>query len=212
MTAGRTPCTAGYTAADWRAWAAHRADPRGEEPEGWAAALDHLDRCADCRRAALAADPTLVFRRLRAAPVAPAAADPEAAAMRQAVAALREASRLGATAGAGREVAPRRGARRTAWTRAAAAASLVAATLAASSGRVPHLDQAMAPLRASLAPAAAAPTVLSAAILRAAPAALAAAPAEMPLLEETNRPDARVYQFEDPDYSFAWIVDKKLDV
>ena len=211
MTAGRTPCTAGYAAADWRALAAHRADPRGEEPAGWAAALDHLDRCADCRRAALAADPTLVFRRLRTT-AAPAAADPEAAAMRQAVAALREASRLGATAGAGREVAPGRGARRAAWTRAAAAASLAAAALAAGSGRVPHLDQ----LRASLAPSAAAPAVLSAAILRAAPAALAAAPAaapaEMPLLEETNRPDARVYQFEDADYSFAWIVDKKLDV
>jgi hypothetical protein len=203
MTAGRTSsCTAGYGAADWRALAAHRADPRGEEPAAWAAALDHLDGCADCRKAALAADPTLVFRRLRA-PALPAAADAEAAAMRQAVAALREASRLGATAGADREVET---ARRYGWTRAlpraAAAAALAAAALAAGSAGPHHLSPV---------PAARALVGIAAAV----PAALAVAPAEvsqMPLLEETNRPNARIYQIEDVDLSVVWIVDKKLDV
>ncbi len=208
MTAGRTSssCTAGYGAADWRALAAHRADPRGEEPAAWAAALDHLDGCADCRKAALAADPTLVFRRLRA-PALPAAADAEAAAMRQAVAALREASRLGATAGADREVGT---ARRYGWTRAlpraAAAAALAAAALAAGSAGPHHLSSA---------PAARALVGIAAAV----PAALAVAPdvapaevSQMPLLEETNRPNARIYQIEDVDLSVVWIVDKKLDV
>jgi hypothetical protein len=207
VSADRAPaCAAGYTAADWRALAAHRGDPHREEPAGWAAALDHLDRCAGCRRAALAADPTLVFRRLRAAP--PAAphgtVDPEVAAVQQGVAALRAARRLG-TATAGRRPSP-------GWargvTRGAAAAGLAATALLAGStgpGRLAPMAP-MAPILPAAARSAAAPT------LAAAVPAVTGDPAQMPMLEELNRPDARVYQIEDSNFSVVWIVDKKLDV
>lgn len=82
---------------DWNALACWRHDPEAGEPAAWQEALVHLDSCGLCRAAALAADPTLVFRRL---PVlgpdaldAAAEAD-EVAAVQQAVAAMRTASRL----------------------------------------------------------------------------------------------------------------------
>src|SRR5262249_36619722 len=56
---------------DWRGLAAPRFDSPGAatgEPAGWAEALAHLDGCPACRRAALEADPTLLFRRLPALP------------------------------------------------------------------------------------------------------------------------------------------------
>ncbi|RMH16504.1 MAG: hypothetical protein D6696_17950 [Acidobacteria bacterium] len=62
----------------------------GEIP---AAARAHAARCPRCYRAALALDPTLVFRRL---PSLAASAD-DVRAMKQAVAGLRRASRLAAT-------------------------------------------------------------------------------------------------------------------
>lgn len=59
----------------------------------WDAALHHLDGgCQDCRRQALAADPTLVFRRLPRIELDAAAEAAEVAAARQAVAAMRNAS------------------------------------------------------------------------------------------------------------------------
>ncbi|HEV8631885.1 MAG TPA: hypothetical protein VGV61_16335 [Thermoanaerobaculia bacterium] len=71
---------------NWRQLAATR-DAAPGDPPGWEEALRHLDGCAACRRAAVAADPTLAFRRL--AP--PSLADDEAEAMRLRVAALRGA-------------------------------------------------------------------------------------------------------------------------
>lgn len=56
----------------------------GDVP-GWQAALRHLDDCPSCQREALAADPTLLFRRL---PVLSADAD-ETEAMKRAVASMR---------------------------------------------------------------------------------------------------------------------------
>jgi hypothetical protein len=103
---------------DWTTLAAHRRERRGVEPDGWPAALEHFDSCPECRREALAADPTLVFRRMPEVKMTPADEAAEAASVRQAVAAMRTASRLEAS-------------RRSSagWRRWAAAAVLAAAAL-----------------------------------------------------------------------------------
>lgn len=84
------------TCPDWSSLAAHRlsGDP---EPEGWGEALAHFDGCQLCRKAALKADPTLVFRRLppvSSAAMTAAQEQAEVESVRQAVAAMRAASRL----------------------------------------------------------------------------------------------------------------------
>lgn len=86
---------------DWTALIAWRDDRRGVEPEGWSDALAHFDGgCPLCRKAALKADPTLVFRRLAQVPAARMTEAQERAevdSVRQAVAAMRAASRLDRT-------------------------------------------------------------------------------------------------------------------
>ncbi|MEA2562985.1 MAG: hypothetical protein QOH06_4489 [Acidobacteriota bacterium] len=84
---------------DWTALTAHRLDKRGgAEPEGWSEALAHFDGgCQLCRKAALKSDPTLVFRRLAQVPavtMTEAQERSEVDSVRQAVAAMRAASRL----------------------------------------------------------------------------------------------------------------------
>ncbi|HEX6865067.1 MAG TPA: hypothetical protein VF414_19710 [Thermoanaerobaculia bacterium] len=108
---------------DWSALAAHRNDVKGVEPQGWTDALAHFDSCSLCRRQALAADPTLVFRRMPVPELSPAEERDEVAAVRQAVAALRTASRLDAL-----ETRPRP-LSFSGWKRWAAAAVLVLASL-----------------------------------------------------------------------------------
>jgi len=93
-------------------------DPAGE-PAGWGEALEHAETCPDCRRRALALEPTLVFRRLPS----PSSGEADVVAMQAAVAALVRARRI-----EGLEAAPRR----AGWRRAAiAAAGLVALVLQA---------------------------------------------------------------------------------
>ncbi len=65
-------------------------DGRSDDPPGWRSALNHLDSCRHCRPQALAADPTLLFRRLPGA--AQVAVDIEA--MKRAVATLRRTGPL----------------------------------------------------------------------------------------------------------------------
>lgn len=83
---------------DWNVLSAHRDDRRGMEPEGWGEAVAHFDGgCQLCRKAALKSDPTLVFRRLAQVPAATmteAQERVEVDSVRQAVAAMRAASRL----------------------------------------------------------------------------------------------------------------------
>lgn len=83
---------------DWTSLIAARDDRRGVEPAGWSDALAHFDGgCQLCRKAALEADPTLVFRRLAQVPAARMTEAQERAevdSVRQAVAAMRAASRL----------------------------------------------------------------------------------------------------------------------
>ena len=219
-------CSAGYAAADWRSLAAHRLDPQREEPEAaaWAAALAHLDGCPACRRAALAADPTLVFRRLQSA-VPIASESEEIAAVQQAVAGLRSAARFGSSpAGAGRSSFNLSFGPPSAWPRWAAAAVLAVAALAAGSAGPGRPAPAAAPLTAALAPPAPLLAVMPATFrtvaggpLRPAQMTLRAAQmplhaAQMPMLEELDRPDARVYQIDGGNLSVVMIVDEGLDV
>jgi hypothetical protein len=124
---------------DWRALAAHRDDPRRSrretEPEGWTEALAHFDSCSLCRRQALAAEPTLVFRRIPVVTPTPAEEADEVAAVRQAVAAMRTASRLD-----DRRPVPGLGSKRGGWKRWAAAAVLALASLSLGQDPGPSFD------------------------------------------------------------------------
>jgi len=55
MNASRSACP------DWPALVATRDAVPESDPAGWSAACEHLRHCRDCRPAALAADPTLLF-------------------------------------------------------------------------------------------------------------------------------------------------------
>lgn len=108
---------------DWTSLAAHRVG-KGAEPEGWSEALAHFDGCQLCRKQALKADPTLVFRRLppvSSAAMTEAQEQAEVESVRQAVAAMRAASRLDSREG--------RRSTSSGWKRWAAAAALAVAAL-----------------------------------------------------------------------------------
>jgi hypothetical protein len=183
---------------DWRALTAHRHDPRAVEPAGWPEALAHLDGCPDCRRAALAADPTLLFQRLRSAPTPETQETPETPeiiAMRQAVAALRAARRI---------EPPRE---RAGWKHWAAAAVL--ATAALSLGSAPGLHHTT-PAVGNLGSASRKPVAPPAAVPPSIPRFAAE---QVPMVEELNRPAARVYQMDGgKNLSVVMIVDERLDV
>ncbi|MGE5233892.1 MAG: hypothetical protein ACM3OB_07260 [Acidobacteriota bacterium] len=179
--------------ARWQALLAHRFEPAANEPAGLAEAMEHLDACPTCRRVAVAIDPSLTFRTLRRSAAVPG----EVEAMRQAVAGLRRARELGERIELGEPPAPRR------WPRWALRA-------AAAAGFTVLLAQAYGP-RAPVAP-----PVHVAATAAAPAAARAIVPvadgAAAPLLEETDRPGARVYQLGGRDLAVVMIVDKSLDV
>jgi hypothetical protein len=104
---------------DWKRLAAHRLTGT-DEPEGWNAALAHFDGgCPTCRRNALAADPTLIFRWVPTVEIEPAQESGEVESMIQAVAAMRTASRA--------QALETRGSRQSWWRWSAAAALAVAA-------------------------------------------------------------------------------------
>jgi hypothetical protein len=220
---------------DWTRLLAWRERRDGIEPDGWGAAVAHLDDCPDCRRQALAADPTLLFA--RPAPV-PLDAAGEAARMRQAVAAMRRASRLlpgerrgAAEAASGAATAVSRlvdrpfdrliaatAARLPGW-RLAAALALAAGLLWASP--VP-VDPGSATAPAAVAMVAGTGPTLAAAALPAAVrgqgiAAAATVPADdltrLPVFEGLDRPrDANVYQLDGDGLLVVMIVDETLDV
>jgi hypothetical protein len=195
------------TCSDWTLLAAHRlADsPAAAEPEdagAWADALDHLDRCSECRGRAVAADPTLVFRSLPA--WEPDAAEVDA--MRAGVAALRRAHRVtphpeGALQA---KAAPARAAagERTGW-RVAAAAGLAAALLSAApvAERFPRDGSRLAP--AAVRFAGGAPGVPVAAFLD---------DPSLPAVDDIENPTASVYHFDDDQVAVVMVVDAGLDV
>jgi hypothetical protein len=180
----------------WRALLAER-EALGEDPRGFAEALAHLDGCPACRRETLALDPLLAFRRLPA--LAVSASDVEA--MRQAVAAMRRASRVpGEAAGGaplgGRPIAGRRagwlpdGAR--SWGRAAAAVALLALGLTLGPGRPvpePPSGEASTPSRQ-----------VQEALFQAS------------FVEDLDLADARIYQVDSAEMQVVMIVHPSLDL
>lgn len=193
------------TCPDWRALSAHRKDPRSEEPAGWQEALAHLDGCPACRREAPAADPTLVFRRLPGLDMGTAAEAAEVESMIQAVATLRTARRL---------ETPERRARmsRASWKRWSAAAALV--TVALSLGAGHGLRRApMPPMPPIIALGSLPVPSRNLAVVPAAEVSPRFAADEAPVVEELNRPAARVYQMDGgKNLSVVMIVDERLDV
>jgi hypothetical protein len=176
------------TCPDWTALAAHRRDRDGAEPAAWGEALAHLDGCPACRRAAPAADPTLLFRRL-ARVEAPLDERAEVEAVLQGVTALRAARRVAQRSGRGRS-----------WARWAAAAVLAFLALSMDNeglSRALH-TAGSAPLAAAAVPAA------------------FGAMGRLPLLDGIEGPaaraSARIYQLEGEDLSVVMIVDESLDV
>lgn len=177
---------------EWAALAAWRNDPQGEEPAQWREALAHFDKgCPQCRRNALAADPTLVFRRLvRVAEPTPAQQASDVDAMRRAVAAMRAASRV--------EEASRRSRASWSWQRWAAAAALALAVFS-----LPGMPSGRARLH---------PEIF--AVPAAGPFAgvEASFKDDLPTVDGVDRPDARIYQMDGEELSVVMIVDESLDV
>lgn len=113
---------------NWKGLTAWRRERDGVEPAGYREALAHLDAgCTLCRRQALAADPTLMFRAVPVMEIPEAHEVDEVEAMRQAVAAMRTASRM--------EALETRRTRQGWWKWASAAMLAVAALSVSTDGR-----------------------------------------------------------------------------
>jgi hypothetical protein len=190
---------------DWTALVAARdaRGPQGDEPAGWAAALDHMDRCEPCRRRALALDPLLVFRRLgpsEAAETAPS----EAESMKAAVAAMRRARRVESAETA---VATPSAGSWGSWRRMAAAAVLVASL---AGGSTLLLDPFSPEGRMSPVGSATTGSSMTAPLVSGVPVSTGQdAP---PLVENLDRPDADVVQLGGEEMAVVMILDAGLDV
>jgi hypothetical protein len=177
---------------DWTALTAHRLDNGGgAEPEGWSEALAHFDGgCQLCRKAALKSDPTLVFRRLAQVPAVAMTEAQERAevdSVRQAVAAMRAASRL--------EKGSRRGVLQAGgWKRWSAAAALALVTVTVPSNEARHKQAAP-----------------SAEVLEF-PMQAARQTGNAPVLEGgVDLPGARVYHLGDQELSVVMVFDESFD-
>jgi hypothetical protein len=193
---------------DWSDLTAHR---RGDErsaaaaPEGWNRAMDHLEGCADCRDRALAADPTLLFRRLPSLEVSAG----EIADMRAGVAALRRAGRVTESPAARRPAARALAAGASAWWgRAAAAAILAIGLLSLQPGLEERAPEALfhgtTPLTAEMFPFdLEAEGMATLAWLDEAGASA---------VDDIENPTASVYHFDDEEVAVVMVVDAGLDV
>ena len=198
---------------DWKTLAAWRDDPRAEEPAEWQEALAHLDRgCVQCRRAAIAADPTLVFRRLAVVPAVPTSSPAQEAsdveAMRRAVAAMRAGSRVEASERRGRPARAARALKALSWKRWGVAAAMALAALSLPAGP-PRVPSGATPETAYRLPA------VPAALFEAPETAVAGQAAlgdDLPTLEGVDRPGARVYHMDGEGLSGTMIFDESLDV
>ncbi len=163
----------------------------------WDEAVAHFDGgCRLCRREALTAEPTLVFRQLRGVGptvMSPAQEASEVDAVRQAVAAMRTASRVDSI---------EHRSRRLGWKRWAVAAALAAAALS-----IPA-DNAWRHLEAQRQELASQPESM----LRGGVVPAAYGREADPALSGTSRPGARVYHMDGDGMSVVMIVDESLDV
>jgi len=175
---------------DWRSLAARRE----REPEAWERALAHLDDCGRCGEEALAAEPTLLFRRLPK----PAVGSADVESMKRAVANLRRTEPL-------QHPARRRSA--TALRAAAVAALLLAAGLLRGSAPigVPIDGSAGGPAVASAVPSTKAPST------KAADARAELALDQMPLVELADPAAGSMIQVMDDEISVVVLM-PPLDV
>ncbi len=190
---------------DWRSLLAHRFEADAAEPdsETWAEAMAHFDSCPECRRSAVAIDPTLGFRRLPsvAAEMSAAQEADEVARMISAVSALRAERRVTRRA-EGRPLVR--------WS-AAAALVLVALGVGALGGGVrnPAKDFEAAQDRSTVE---ARPSTGIAPASSDLEAPSDFAPRVGLAVEGIDRPEARVYQYDGDQLSVVMIVDESLDV
>ena len=154
------------------------------EPVEHRRAAEHLRQCPECRRRAVAADPAVLFLDLPSLEVT--AADVEA--VRSAVGAMRRARVL--------ENETSRPVGR--WWRHAAAAALLAALLLVP-GTTPVEHEAE-------------DGSLGIETLIDEGGFLASATAPSSIIENLNRPQARIYQLTEEDLSLVMIVDESLDL
>lgn len=191
------------TCPDWRRLVAARERGAGEDPAGWSEALEHLEACPLCRRAALEADPLLALRDLPEPTL-------EADEGRRMVAATRALRR--------RQAATVRWRRRAA---AAVAVVTVAAALAVGSGVLERGDETTRAARGTseeVTPADGAGDLASTTdTATGAPrsAARETAPASttsMPSVLDLEQPTARVYEVTDADLAVVVVVDGELDL
>jgi hypothetical protein len=188
---------------DWIVLTAHRRGRDGSEPAGWGEALAHLDGCNLCRRQALAADPTLVFRRLAAVPAAamtPVEERSEADGVRAAVAAMRAASRLDSL-----EARPRTSSGWRRWSTGALAAILALAAVVVPSKPPKVVSNAAdaAIFREGR---------VEVGVLDEPVPAAQQVDLEEPVVEGVNLPDARVYHMSGDGLSVVMVVDESLDI
>ena len=189
---------------DWRTLLAHRFEADAEpESETWAEAIAHFDRCPECRRTAVAIDPTLGFRRLPSV-VADMSASQEAeevARMIAAVSVLRAEQRV------------TRRAERAPWARWSVAAALVLAVVSvgALGNRAPRGSRGPVGDERALRTEAAQATAVVPASLDLENSTDLSSPVGM-TVEGIDRPDARIYQYDGDQMSVVMIVDESLDV
>jgi hypothetical protein len=199
---------------DWIALTAHRRERNAPEPAGWTEALAHFDGgCKLCRRQSLAADPTLVFRRLAAVPavtMTEAEERSEVESVRTAVAAMRTASRLDSLRLDSLDTGPRPSSLWKRWSTGAVAAVLALAALALPSGYSPSKHVQIAQM-ALAGPERSAPPAVAGPLDEPMPAAQQV-DLDEPVVEGVNLPDARVYHMSGEGLSVVMVFDESLDI
>lgn len=181
---------------DWNAITERRAAEPLRDPDGFGAALAHLQGCQECRSSALATDPLLVFHPgVRPAPAVHATAAESAAdvlAMQGSVLALVRASRV---AGGGQQDST---SRLPAGFRIAASLALFSLMVLFGGPKEADREAARSQVGSNLADWID-ETAQSADIAR-------------PVVEDLEQPGARIYELPQDDLAVVMIVDASLDV
>jgi hypothetical protein len=161
------------------------------EPVEYRRAADHLRECPECRRRAVVADPAVLFVDLPSLEVT----DAEVEAVRSAVGAMRRARAL-------EEESSRPHGR---WWRHAAAAALLAALLLVP-GNTPVYQEAVNGSPGLTGGVGELESLIDKGGF------LASATEPSSIIENLNRPQARIYQLTEEDLSVVMIVDESLDL